>query len=230
MTSWIVLLLSSLACGLLVWLAIRQHRAGMAERNDLLREAQALLSGSRVTLAADQFPILTGKTEDGRQARLELIADTMVTRRLPQLWLRVTVARPAGTGGPTIGALARPTGSEYYSSVHDMPEWMDPPETGTSMLMRGDGGATASQALRVRAAFRNLFADRKVKEAVLSPRSLRIIYQVSQGERSSHMLLRQARFSLSSVSVETVHAALRLAMSLETVLPGSARSTEHKAV
>ena len=229
MASSILLLCAVVACGLLVWLAIREHRAALAERHGLLREAEDWLAESHLALAPDAFPIVTGRTANERQVRLELIADTMVTRRLPQLWLRVTVAQPAGATGPTIGALARPTGSEYYSAVHDMAAWMDPPKTGASMLMRGDGRATAAQAMRIRAAFRALFADGKVKEAVVSPHSCRIIYQVSQGERASHMVLRQARFSLHTVPLETIQSVLRLALALDTLVSEPAGSAQYEA-
>jgi hypothetical protein len=52
-----------------------------------------LLSEPGITIAPDQFPVVTGLIGDGRPVRIELIADTMVTRRLPQLWLKVTLVR-----------------------------------------------------------------------------------------------------------------------------------------
>lgn len=208
-----------LAFAWLVRAAIGEHRHAMLQRRRLLDEAYDLLDEPAIDIAPDQFPIVTGRIEDGRQVRIELIADTMVTRRLPQLWLKVTLSEGETRNGPTFGALARPTGSEYYSLVHGLPEWLAPPETGNSLLMRGDGRQTPNQAALVNAHFRTLFADPQVKEAVIAPNASRVIYQASQGERTAHMFLRQARFSLDTVPAQTIRQAIALAAALSLVLP-----------
>lgn len=205
----------------LAWMGVRavgDHRTALAERRGLLDEAASLFQNARISFTPDQFPMLSGRITDGRQAKVELIADTMVTRRLPQLWLRVTVSEKAMCARPTIGALARPTGAEFYSLVHDMPVWMTPPETNASLLMRGDGTATQEQAERASAFFRSLFADPEVKEAVITPRGTRVIRQAAQGDRGSHMLLRQARFELAAIPVDLVRQALAEAVALGDVL------------
>jgi hypothetical protein len=218
-TSFALLILSMAAC---LWLAvkgIREHRDAMASRHRLLDEAAGLLSDADITIGPDQFPVATGRIADGRQVRIELIGDSMITRRLPQLWLRVTLYDSGTYRRPLIGALARPTGGEYYSLVHDMREWMTPPKTGTSMLMRGDGSATPWQTARVLSHFTTLFADPQVKEAVISPNGVRIMRQAAQGERASHLFLRQARFTIASVPAEDISAAIAMASALAEALP-----------
>jgi hypothetical protein len=80
--------------------AVSDHRAALARRQGMLDEAAALLSNARISFAPDHFPILVGRLSDGRQTKIELIADTMVTRRLPQLWLRVTISEAGVIPGP----------------------------------------------------------------------------------------------------------------------------------
>ncbi|MEO5325675.1 hypothetical protein PV773_20405 [Mesorhizobium sp. CC13] len=203
------------------WIGVRaagDHRAALAGRRGLLDAAAELLQEARIGHSADQFPILTGRLEDGRPAKIELIADTMVTRRLPQLWLRVTVSEKTACARPTIGALARPTGAEYYSLVHDMPVWMTPPETDAALLVRGDGTATQQQAVRMSAMFHSLFSDPQVKEAVITPRGARVIRQAAQGERGAHMLLRQAYFSLAAIPTGLVRQAIAEVETLGAIL------------
>jgi len=218
-TSLALLILSVAACAWLALMGIREHRDAMACRRRLLDEAAGLLSDAAITIGPDQFPIASGRIADGRRVKIELIGDSMITRRLPQLWLRVTLY---DTGRrPLIGALARPTGGEYYSLVHDMREWMDPPKTGASMLMRGDGSATPWQTERVLGHFSTLFADPTVKEAVISRNGVRIMRQAAQGERAAHMFLRQSRFPIESVPAEAMSTAIALASALADVLPES---------
>lgn len=204
--------------------AMRGHREAMQQRGCLLDEAYGLLSESGISMAADEFPIVTGRIGDGRRVRLELIADTMVTRRLPQLWLKVTLFEGVLRDCPSLGALARPTGSEYYSLVHSFAEWMRPPEMDMSLLMRGDGRATAEQAAIAGRHFQRLFADQRVKEAVITAKATRLVYQASQGERAAHMFLRQARFSLETVPAATITQAIVLAAGLSTIYSEADRS------
>ncbi|MDX8496146.1 hypothetical protein RFN29_31965 [Mesorhizobium sp. VK22B] len=201
--------------------AISDHRAILAQRRGLLDEAATLFLDVRITFAPDQFPILVSNLEDGRQVRVELLADTMVTRRLPQLWLRVTLSELRERNRPAIGALARPTGAEYYSLVHDLPEWMAPPEMDASLLMRGDGRATAWQVERAATMFRSLFSDPGVKEAVISPRGTRVIRQAAQGERAAHLFLRQIRFAVATISTDLVSKAVTEAKSLSEAMAAS---------
>lgn len=213
--------LSAFAAASCAWLSVRtisDHRTALSQRRGLLDEAAGLFSNAHISFSPDHFPILTGRLDDGRKAKVELIADTMVFRRLPQLWLRVTLSETGERHRPTIGALARPTGAEYYSLVHDMPEWMTPPETEASLLMRGDGQATPWQVERVSAILRNLFADPTVKEAVITPRGTRVIRQAAQGEPGAHLLLRQIRFPVTAISADLVRLAIAEANALSETL------------
>jgi hypothetical protein len=199
-------------------MALREHRNVLKHRNGLLDSAVGLLTDARISIARDQFPVLMGRLPDQRQIKIELIADTLVFRRLPQLWLKVTLNERGEIRRPTIGALARPTGAEFYSLVHDLPQWIEPPEMNAPFLMRGDGRASGSQIERVAAMFKALFSDPAVKEAVIAPRGVRLIRQAAQGDRGAHLLLRQTRFSITEISPEVVQRAIAEAEALSETL------------
>lgn len=217
-TSFALLILSAALCAWLVVRGIRDNREAMAVRHGLLDEAEGLLAESERMIGPDHYPAVTGRIADGRRVKIELVADNLITRRLPQLWLRLTLY-DAMPDRPKMGALARPTGGEYYSLVHDMPAWMEPPETGTSMLMRGDGAAAPWQIERVLGHFGKLFADPQVKEAVIGANGVRVLRQAAQGERAAHLFLRQSRFSIATVPAEDIRTVIAMANALAAVLP-----------
>jgi hypothetical protein len=198
--------------------ALGDHRAILAQRRILLDEAAALIREPRITYGRDQFPVLTGHLGDQRTVRLELVADTLVCRRLPQLWLKVTLAEGCERDRPTIGILARPTGAEFYSIVHDMPEWMRPPDNHTPLLMRGDGRATPGEVECATAVLGELFADETLKEAAITSRGVRLVRQASQGDRGAHLLLRQCRFPLTVIAPDLVLRTLAEAERLSECL------------
>lgn len=204
-----------------LWLiarALQDHRNALAMRRGLLDDLAGLFGDPKIILAPDSFPVLRAHLPDGRGVKIELIADTLVFRRLPQLWLQVTIAETAARQRPSIGVLARPTGAEFYSTVHDLPEWIEPPQIGAPLLMRGDGRASASQLDRVSAVFRSLFSDPTVKEATITSRGVRLIRQAAQGDRGSHLILRQTRFPFAPISRELVQKAISEAEALRQAL------------
>lgn len=209
-----MLAFSLIACLWLGWMAIREHRRAMAGRRCLLEEADSVLHEAKFVLGADHFPNVAGILPDGTRARIELCPDTLVTRRLPQLWLRVTLIEDDRRDLPVIGVLSRPTGSEFYSLVHEMPEWLAPPETGTPLLMRGNTPAAAPEFDGLRRAMAALCSDPAIKEAVITPKTTRIMIQAAQGERSAHVLLRQARFAIRAVPAEIIRQAIAQAQAL----------------
>lgn len=151
---------------------------------------------------------MDGSLSDGRRIRIELIADTLVCRRLPQLWLKLTLAEERLQKRPSIGALSRPTGAEFYSMVHDLPEWLAPPQTEASILLRGDGTATPTEIKQASSTFQALFRNPTVKEAVITPRGVRLIRQVAEGDRGAHLVLRQVRFPVEQVPADLIRTAI----------------------
>lgn len=195
----------------------------MTQRHQLLDEAGTVLKGPRFGLSADHHPVVNGVLEDGTQVTFDVVTDTMVTRRLPQLWLRVTLQDSVPHVWPSIGVLARPTGSEYYSAVHGLNEWLTPPMTQVPILMRGSTNARDEQWQPLRQGLAGLVADPRLKEAVVTPRMIRVVVQAAEGERSAHLLLRQARFAVDTVPQRTIRQALDLAMELRSLAGDTAR-------
>jgi hypothetical protein len=211
------LILSLAACALLAVLATREHRKTMTRRHRLLDEAAAVLKTPRFGLSADHHHVVSGVLEDGTRVTLDVITDTMVTRRLPQLWLRVTLQDGVTQLWPAIGVLARPTGSEYYSAVHGLNEWLTPPMAQVPLLMRGSADARDEQWQPLRQGLAGLVGDPRLKEAVVTPRMIRVVVQAAEGERSAHLLLRQARFAVDTVPERTIRQALDLATELRSL-------------
>lgn len=154
-----------------------------------------------------------------------MIADTLVCRRLPQLWLKLTLAEHEPVARPSIGALSRPTGAEFYSMVHDLPEWLAPPQTEASILLRGDGTATPAELKQASSIFQALFRNPTVKEAVITPRGVRLIRQVAEGDRGAHLVLRQVRFPIEQVPADLIRTAIAEAQLLSETLAGDRTGT-----
>ena len=206
------ILLAALAilgvCGLWM-LAARERRGVSRQRAGLFDEVAEEWENCRVGRGRDGFPTLSARLSDGRPIDLELVPDTLQFRRLPQLWLKVTIREEIPRPWPRIGALARPTGAEFYSLTARFPERLLPPSgTTDALLIRGDRRTQEASVRRICAVFTALFEDPGLKEAAITPRGVRIVRQAAEGDRGAHLLLRQVHFPLRSIAPDLVRRAI----------------------
>ena len=174
-------------------LAVREHRLVRGSRKSLLDRCADVLDGVEIHHRQDGFPTLVGSHRE-RRVHLELISDTMVIRRLPQLWASLTYLDTL-TGVPSLAVLVRPAGYEFYSLTSSLPYGLDPP-TGfpPEVLVRGSDARAAQLLKQLRLQLATILADPRVKEIAITSKGLRIVSQVGEGRRGEHLLLRQAVF------------------------------------
>ena len=230
MTGSEILLAGFVALGLaaLAAIAVRERRTAFRQRRGLLDAAAGEVAGSAIRPGPDGFPTLSGRLPDGRAIDLELVVDTLQFRRLPQLWLKVTIRETEPRPWPRIGALARPTGTEFYAVTPSFPARVLPPAgVAEGLLIRGDGTAGPDGIGRNCRAFTALFQDGGLKEAAIMPRGVRIVRQVAEGDRGAHLLLRQARFAPPAVAPDLLRRAIADAALLRDAQVGCGVSYAH---
>lgn len=135
----------------------------------------------------------SGRYRD-RLFQFTTVVDTLAVRKLPSLWLLVTLPAPTGLGA-TYDLMMRPAGPTTFSNFDFLPQTLPtpagfPPEA----VLRTDAlaGAVPADALRP---LLPLFTQRRGKEILLSPKGLRIVVQLAEAERARYGVLREARFS-----------------------------------
>jgi hypothetical protein len=194
--------------GVLYAMALRDHRRAAAWRAHLLDRVASTLPEARLAMRPDGFPALAGRLPDGRKVTIELIPDTLVFRRLPELWLIVTIAETTDGTGPSIGGLARPTGAEFYAMVPALPRLLQLPDGAGSLLVKGSDDISVLEAGRLGAELARLFEDEELKEIVATPRLTRVVRHAAEGHRGAHLLLRQTRFAIDAIPPDLVSRAL----------------------
>ena len=205
--------------------AIRDHQRLRARRAALLDEAAAALISPSITWGGDGFPKLRGQYH-GQDIHVDLIPDTMVVRRLPQLWMSVTLLTP-NPDLSALGMLVRYAGNEFYSLTSELEHRLDPP-TGFPQEVLIRSGRPSGNALlnELRQPLAKILADPHVKEVAITNKGLRIVRQAAEGRRGDHLLLRQATFDTSSIPYGELEAVLAELGTLQLAISqrGSARA------
>lgn len=162
------------------------------------------------------FPILTGEYK-GYSVRLEPVFDQVTFRKLPSLWMSITVYRPIPVDG-TLDYLVRPQNTEFYSPWSRLPYDLDIPHGWPAhAVLRSDVDAAAP--LELISPFIGIFQDDpKVKELLITKSGVRFVYQIDESQRSHYLVLRQPLFESLRVDRDKMLVVLDSAMNLADAL------------
>jgi hypothetical protein len=218
MPSALVLLLTLAALITIALLARRDARAATMARNSILDPALSVFDKPELSFDVSGFPRIEGLLE-GRAFRVALIPDTLTIRRLPQLWLAVTLKRSLPFVRGSVAVLIRPSGSDYYSLTERMSEQLPLPDGfPEECLIKGEGAGARATLDRIAPCAAALFSDPKVKELVVSNRGVRIVRQVAEGKRGEHLLLRQSVFEGARLEAQELQTVVDAITRIENVL------------
>lgn len=150
--------------------------------------------------------------------QLRSIIDTLATRKLPSLWLQVTLPNPLSVDA-TVDIMRRPNGPTTFSNFDFLPYSIRTvsafPE---DAVIRSDSDSAPSRILDVVARNANIFSIPRMKELLVSPNGLRLVLQVSEGDRLRHGVFRQADFGDAKIDAGLVKQAMSALLAIDTDL------------
>lgn len=188
-----ILPLAAVVAIVLFMLYRRQAARIKASRASLYENCYELFESYRVEQAGRDFPTLTGRYQ-ARDFQIDAIVDTLTFRKLPVLWLRVTLLQSI-QGIATVDILVRAQNTEFYAPANDLPfqlsvpaDWPD----GAYAKTDDPDAVPPIDLLRRHMAFFDL---PQAKEILLTPRGVRLVRVLDQGTRPDYLVLRVADFS-----------------------------------
>ena len=201
-----------------LWL-IRQYlndqRSIKHAKAQLFDEASSLLDGAKLMQEANDFPEVSGSFL-GYEVKLSLIEDTLAVRKIPPLWLMVTVKGKVAIEG-SFDLIVRPSNNEFYS-----PAWQwdgnlkVPSHWPQHAVIKYQDRLVDVE--KIDSLVPKLFADDHVKELLITPSLLRITYMAKQAERGEYLIMRNSVFSGEAIKVEIVEKVLKQAIEMRQLL------------
>lgn len=221
-----VWLLAIALTAVLAWIFWRDQRRARAWRSGLLEPAASLIDQCERSLDPLGFPVLRGLFAR-HPIEVGLIVDAVAVRRLPSLWLSVTVKAPL-PNVPTVDLLARAHNTEFYSPAERLPERLLPPADWPQHIqIKSDAGNADLASIAQEAA--DYFAEPRAKEMLITRRGVRLVFQLDQARRGDYLMLRSARFDTAAVAPEAVLALMQRAVALHARLRDEAYPLKHAA-
>ncbi len=155
---------------------------------------------------------LTGRW-GGADFQFTTIVDTLAVRKLPVLWLMLTLPRPQKIPA-TIDMVMRPAGPTTFSKFDFLPHGLALPSGfPVEAVIRSDGErAHVPDAM---AAALPVFLKWHGKELLLSPKGLRMVLRLAEAERGRYVVLREARFDGTHITADMAQEAMTVLLQLE---------------
>lgn len=203
-----------------LWLAhrlIRESQARSIARAGYFSAVKPLFDAGETRPQPTGFPRMTGRRA-GLAFDLQAIPDTLTFRKLPALWVLVTLPEPLPLAA-TLDLIARPSGNEPFTRFASLPQTLPTPAGLPKEIAIRCDDASRLPPPDLIARHATLFADPHVKELVLSPKGLRIVILAEEADRGRYLIFRDAEMGRSPLAPARLLPLLdRLAAIREDVL------------
>lgn len=181
------------------------------ERTGLFKGCDVILDNSATHYEKNGFPSIQGEY-DGFRVTLDLVPDTMTMRKIPPLWLMITIKANNKTKG-SLDFLVRPQNTEFYSPGWQWDGYFDTPEHWPQhSIAKYKESAVPVELLEH--SLPDLFADEKVKQLLVTSDGLRVTYMVKQAIRGEYLLMRGAIFDKEPIDNNVVKTMLETAIAM----------------
>jgi hypothetical protein len=204
------------AVALLVMLYRRDRKRLRTQRAQFFDYCLSLFQSYRVTQEGPTYPLLTGRYR-GHDIRLEPVIDNMAWRKVPVLWLRVTVLQP-NPFKSTLDLLVRPGGVEVFSPSSNLDHHLLLPDGWPEQALLCTDDPSSIPPLQLITPYISVFADPYMKELVVTSRGVRLVRMNWQANRLPYALLREIKFEGIYLDPEVAKTLLDAAIDIADVL------------
>jgi len=225
--SWLLTCLAAAMALYLVWAYHRDRERIRSQRRIWFDVVRPLFAGGSITQHGADSPVLRGRYR-GCDIELRPMVEGLAMRKLPSLWLQVTVYAAIPFDGG-LDYLARPLGVEFYSATDRFTVRLPVPETWPAHALLQTDNPADMPPLDVIERHMALFQDARAKELLVTPRGVRLVYQAAQAEQGPYQTLRLVRFPAEPLDPDLARALMDAAVELVNDLrdAGGANRQQH---
>ena len=207
------LLLAVLLAGLLVRHFLRAEAARRAEPERLFREAMPVLENPSAKAGETAGTYLLTGTCRGHELRVTALADTLAVRKLPGLWLMITLPGPLPISA-TLDLMMRPAGPTSFSNFDLLPFTLEAPSGFPAHLVVRSDKPEPPLPFDLVARHIGPLEDRRGKELLITPKGLRLVLLLAEADRARYGVFRQADFGGATVNPQMLSQGIERLLDL----------------
>lgn len=205
----------------LMWRHRSESRMRAERRAAFFDHAKTLFDHGLKVIQPDGFPRISG-TYEGHLFDLQAVPDTLNFRKLPTLWLLVSLPEPLPVKG-TFDLILRPRGIETFSRFNDLPVQITPDVMFPhDCSIRTDNPlALPDRDLLLR--HLRMLNDPLAKELVISPKGVRIVWLAEEANRGRYLIFRDAEMGLTPFPAQQLRPLLDYLVALRADLMANSK-------
>lgn len=194
---WVLGFLAALAVGLL-WQSAGSSTARARDRAGYLADCLPLFINPIQAVAETGFARVSGMYR-GQMFDIQVVPDSLSVRKLPCLWLLVTLPEPFGQQG-TVDVMLRATGLETFSRFSSLPDQIAVPAGFPDMCTIRTDRPDALPLPSVVGQYLTGLDQTRLKELVVAPTGLRVVWLAQEADRGRYLLFRDAEMGATPLS------------------------------
>ena len=135
----------------------------------------------------------------GQMFDVQVVPDSLSLRKLPCLWLLVTLVERLPVAG-TFDVMLRATGSETFSKFGTLPDQIAVPDgfpEGSTLRTDATGGMPGAALV---GRYMAGLDQARLKEVVVAPTGVRVVWLVEEADRGRYLLFRDAEMGAVALS------------------------------
>lgn len=215
-----------LTLALLIWQSRAAGQSRKLARAGYFDACKALFSDGLKAIAPTGFARISGR-HAGQTFDLQAVPDTLTFRKLPALWILVTLPVPLPVAA-TFDLMIRPSGVEPFSNFATLPEQVAAPAGfPADCMIRTDDAERMPDADLLRRHL-GLFADPRVKELVISPKGLRLVWLAEEANRGRYLVFRDAEMGLLPLPVAALQPIVAALLALQADILAQSNADERR--
>ncbi|MBI2718748.1 MAG: hypothetical protein HY245_10145 [Rhizobiales bacterium] len=153
----------------------------------------------------------------GLPVRVQKIVDTLNVRKLPSLWLMVTVAAPLPVAA-TLDLMMRPSGPTTFSNFDHLPHAVPTPAGFPELAVIRSDNPLHMLPAHVIADHLEPFFRPHGKELLIAPKGLRMVIQLAEADRVRYGVFRQAEFGVETLDPDLLRDILDRLLALRRAI------------
>lgn len=195
-----------------LYLGQQKHKAAPF---GFFKDAETLLREAKISAGETAGHMLLTGYFNGQPVQVKAITDTLALRKLPSLWLMVTLPGELPLAA-TFDLMMRPAGPTTFSNFDHLPATLaTPPDFPANAVIHTDDAERALPC-HVVAPHLQPFFGTSAKELLIAPKGLRMVVLLAQADRARYGVLRQADFGEQTLNPDQLEDIIKRLLALRS--------------
>jgi hypothetical protein len=185
--------------------------------DQLFAEIKSLLSDVKIKAGESLGSHVLNGIYENQPFEIKTITDTLNTRKLPSLWLMITLKSPLPITH-TLDMMLRPAGPSTFSNFDFLPVIISTPTGFPAQAVLHSDEDHAPFDLNLLKPILSFFKNPRAKEFLATPNGLRLVTQLGEAERARYLVARESRFESVVIDVTETKNAIEQLLALKNIL------------